>query len=225
MSRIVSLLCLAIALGCFASATAVATERIPMMSVDEVRPGMRGYGLTVFRGTEPERFDVEVIDIVHRFRPDQDLVLIRTPHPVLDQAHIVAGMSGSPIFLEGKLLGAYAYGWPFGSEPVAGVTPIANMLSEMRRPTRPDSFFGSRVASVLPPRSGPRSVADALPFGFESGELPDAFTAIRNLRDRVAPRTTGVTAGMVPASTPLSVGGLPDDVVAMLTRELSPLGL
>lgn len=194
------------------------------MSVDEVRPGMRGYGLTVFRGTEPERFDVEVIDVVHRFRPDQDLVLIRTPHPILDHAHIVAGMSGSPIYLEGKLLGAYAYGWPFGNEPVAGVTPIANMLAEMRRPTRPDSFFGSQVTELLPRRGSPRSVAEAMPFGFPDGVLPNAFTAIRALREQVVP-TSGDARGLVPASTPLSVGGLPDDVVAMLGRELGPLGL
>jgi len=225
LSRFLSVLCLVSALFCAVSATAVATERIPMMSVADVRPGMRGYGLTVFRGTEPERFDVEVIDVVHRFRPDQDLVLIRTPHPVLDQVHIVAGMSGSPVYLEGKLLGAYAYGWPFGNEPVAGVTPIENMLTEMRRPTRPDSFFGSRVASVLPRRGAPRSIAEGLPFGFDGGVLPDAFTAIRALRERIAPRPSSASGGLVPASTPLSVGGLPDDVVAMLDRELSPLGL
>ena len=46
---------------------------------------MKGYGLSVFRGTTPERFDIEVIDVLHNFRPDQDLVLIKTPHPVLSQ--------------------------------------------------------------------------------------------------------------------------------------------
>src|SRR6056297_696331 len=99
---------------------------------------MTGYGLTVFRGTEPERFDVEVIDVLHGFRPDQDLILIRTPHPRLQQTKAVGGMSGSPIYIDGKLAGAYAYGWPFGMEPIAGVTPIANMLQEMDRPFRPD---------------------------------------------------------------------------------------
>src|SRR5689334_3612772 len=99
------------------------------MPVSEIRPGMKGYGLTVFRGTTPERFGVEVVDVLHNFRPDQDLVLIRTEHPLLERAITVAGMSGSPIYLNEKLIGAYAYGWTFGKEPIAGVTPIANMMA------------------------------------------------------------------------------------------------
>src|SRR5690606_26757239 len=91
------------------------------IDVAAIKPGMKGYGLTVFRGTEPERFDVEVIDVMRNFRPSQDLILVRTPHPILEKAIIVGGMSGSPIYLEGKLAGAYAYGWLFGKEPVAGV--------------------------------------------------------------------------------------------------------
>lgn len=75
------------------------------MDVDEVRPGMTGYGLSVFRGTRPERFDVEVIDVLHGFRPGMDLILMRTPHPLLDQAIAVGGMSGSPIYIDGKLVG------------------------------------------------------------------------------------------------------------------------
>jgi hypothetical protein len=72
------------------------SPRVKLMSVAEIQPGMKGYGLSVFRGSEPERFDVEVIDVLHNFRPDQDLVLIKTPHPLLDHAGSVAGMSGSP---------------------------------------------------------------------------------------------------------------------------------
>ena len=106
------------------------------MSVDELRPGMRGYGLTVFRGVRPERFDVEVIDVVRGFRPRQDLILIRPSHPQTDHAGTVAGMSGSPIYVDNRLIGAYAYGWEFGRDPVAGVTPIANMRAELARPRR-----------------------------------------------------------------------------------------
>jgi len=113
------------------------------IAVSEVRAGMTGYGLTVFRGDRPERFDVEVIDVLHNFQPDQDLILVRTDHPLLERAASVAGMSGSPIYLDGRLAGAYAYGWPFGKDPIAGVTPIADMLAEMNRPVRPDAFPGA----------------------------------------------------------------------------------
>ncbi|MBW2403510.1 MAG: hypothetical protein JRF42_06815, partial [Deltaproteobacteria bacterium] len=56
--------------------TAIAQSTPEFIHVDEIRPGMKGYGLSVFRGTEPERFDVEVIDVLRNFRPNQDLILI-----------------------------------------------------------------------------------------------------------------------------------------------------
>src|SRR5438067_1039596 len=118
-----------------------ATADVPTIDVANVKPGMKGYGLTVFQGTEPEKFDVEVIDVLHKFRPNQDLILVKTKHPRLEKVNVVAGMSGSPIFLNdggtAKLAGAYAYGWSFGNEPVAGVTPIGNMLAEVKRPLLP----------------------------------------------------------------------------------------
>ncbi|MEM9865235.1 MAG: hypothetical protein AAF938_26760, partial [Myxococcota bacterium] len=121
-------------------AAAIAQGGPTTIDVRDIRPGMRGFGLSVFRGEQPERFDVEVIDVLHGFRPDQDLILVRTPHPLLDHARAVGGMSGSPVYLNGKLAGAYAYGWQFGLDPVVGVTPIANMLAEIDRPVRPLPF-------------------------------------------------------------------------------------
>ena len=95
--------------------------------VSEIKEGMKGYGLTVFHGTQPERFDVEVIGVLHNFQPSQDLILIKTPNNArLDIAKGVHGMSGSPIYLDGRLAGAYSYLYSnFPAEPVAGVTPIA----------------------------------------------------------------------------------------------------
>jgi hypothetical protein len=105
-----------------------------VLPLSEVKPGMQGYGLTVFSGTEPERFDIEIISTLRNFRPNQDLILIKTPnHPRLKVARTVAGMSGSPIYLNGKMIGAYAYGWLFGAEAIAGVTPIKSMLDELSR--------------------------------------------------------------------------------------------
>src|SRR5215471_11714298 len=139
--RQISLIPAAMSLGLVASipltrtlAQAVPAARDPIMNVSEIKPGMKGYGLTVFRGTDPERFDVEVIGILRQFRPHQDLVLVKTSHPRLEIAKVVAGMSGSPVFLDGRMIGAYAYGWQFGAEPIAGVTPIRSMLDELARP-------------------------------------------------------------------------------------------
>jgi len=190
------------------------------MSSSEVRAGMRGYGLSVFRGTEPERFDVEVIDVLENFRPDQDLVLIKTPHPLLDHAGSVAGMSGSPIYLEGRLIGAYAYGWAFGKDPIAGVTPIANMLKELDRPLlRP----GSPLATPLPvAKTLTRRPTQARPRGsYLGGQRRDAFWAL----SRYAEQHPRGSSELVPVATPLLVGGLPARAAALLRERFAPLGL
>src|ERR1051325_10242165 len=68
--------------------------RSNVMGVSEIKPGMKGYGLTVFEGTKPSRFDVEVIGVLKNFRPRQEVILIKTHHPRLEVAKVVAGMSG-----------------------------------------------------------------------------------------------------------------------------------
>ena len=198
--------------------------------MDEIHPGMRGYGLTVFRGETPERFDVTVIDVLHNFRPDQDLILVRTDHPILDNASTVAGMSGSPIFLDGRLAGAYAYGWTFGKDPIAGVTPISSMLAEARRPERPmPAPLGSPV-SVRPPRAAgvgahrPQTAARLAGLAPYLGETRrTAFSALDEHAARFAPMRS--PAGVRLASTPLMLGGFTDDVVRLLSGRLDALGL
>ena len=224
MKRLLSGLCFVLSLSLLGAAIAQSTPGF--IHVDEIRPGMKGYGLSVFRGTEPERFDVEVIDVLHNFRPNQDLILIRTPHPLLDRARGVAGMSGSPIYLDGRLAGAYAYGWSQGTDPVVGVTPIANMLAELKRPVRLDMFPGAkplpnrpRAESTRRPPSKER-FAGLPPF---RGEHPvSALSTIRALQKQ---RThTQAPAGLHRATTPIMLGGLDDSVAHMLATELEPLG-
>ncbi len=106
------------------------STRANVMAVSEIKPGMKGYGLTVFEGTKPDRFDIEVIGVLKNFRPRQEVILIKTRHPRLEIAKVVAGMSGSPVYIDGKMIGAYAYGWTFGSGRASsssidliGVTP------------------------------------------------------------------------------------------------------
>jgi hypothetical protein len=222
--RLLSGLCFVLSLSLLSAAVAQSTSEF--IHVDEIRPGMKGYGLSVFRGTEPERFDVEVIDVLHQFRPNQDLILIRTPHPLLDRARGVAGMSGSPIYLDGRLAGAYAYGWSFGSDPVVGVTPIASMLAELERPVRLEMFPGARplpggpsAKSTARPRSDERFAG--LP-PFEGGHEVSALSTIRALQEQRAEAQGPV--GLHRATTPIMLGGLHDSVAQMLAKELEPLG-
>src|SRR6476660_2153761 len=101
-----------------------------IMKVDDVRPGMKGVGYTVFQGTKPETMGVEVLGVLHNWNgPKSDVVLVKLQGEKAEFTGVVAGMSGSPVYIDGKLLGAIAYRiGQFSKEPVAGVTPIEQMM-------------------------------------------------------------------------------------------------
>jgi len=109
-------------------------ERSKFMPVEEIRPGMKGYGLTVFEGTKVERFGVEVVDVLKKAMPKQDIILVKLSGHGLEESGIYQGMSGSPVFIDDRLIGALAYGWAYTKVSIAGVTPIENMLEVMERP-------------------------------------------------------------------------------------------
>ena len=102
------------------------------MKIDEIKPGMKGYGLSVFKGWEPEKFEVEIIDIIRNTRPKASYILARLKGQNLEQSGVIAGMSGSPVYIDGKIVGAVAYTWSFSKEPICGITPIENMLEEKK---------------------------------------------------------------------------------------------
>ncbi|MBN1655012.1 MAG: hypothetical protein JXA30_14680 [Deltaproteobacteria bacterium] len=203
------------------------------IDVDEIHPGMRGYGLTVFQGTQPERFEVEVIDVLRNFRPDQDLILIRSEHPVFRRAATIAGMSGSPIYLNGKLAGAYAYGWLFGKEPIAGVTPAANMLAEINRPVDPNIW---RALGIIPKAGGLKSDKTRGDRRASLAGLPPywgtkrrgAFGTLREHAARVGlldNPTEDPARGLTPIATPLLLSGVSPAVIDTIGRELERFGL
>src|SRR5439155_7418702 len=96
--------------------------------VDSVRAGMTGIGLTVFEGTRIDSFPVTILGVLKGQRPGATLVLVRAQGAYLERTGIIAGMSGSPVYINGRLLGAVAYTWAFSKDPVGGITPIGEML-------------------------------------------------------------------------------------------------
>lgn len=194
---------------------------------------MIGEALTVFRGRKPEPFKVRVVAVMHNFLPKQDVILIRAEDPRVEFSGIVAGMSGSPVYVDGKLMGAVAYGWSFSKEPLGGVTPIETMLAERARPRRAQDDFLARAGAAesrrdlsvarAPNRGGSlRTVTIAEggpgPFGapaaFERGlGLPPALPASSG-----EPR-------LQRASVPLSVAGFTPNAVAEMGEALRPAGL
>jgi hypothetical protein len=190
-------ICLSVLAACVLSPRQ-ATAQPAILPLSEVKPGMVGEARTVFQGTVPEAFKVRVVSILRNFLPKQDIILVRAEDPRLEASGIAAGMSGSPVYIEGKLMGAIAYGWSFAKEPLAGVTPIESMLAERERPDRPvpDPYQAS-LESVLPAPSEPA---------------------------RPAPEETAASR-LRPVTIPLSVTGASDASLAYLGEELQPFGL
>ncbi|MBI4723124.1 MAG: hypothetical protein HY769_09070 [Candidatus Stahlbacteria bacterium] len=127
------------------------------MAVDELKPGMKGYGLTVFKGTAIDTFDVEIVDIMKNDMIKGDIILAKISGKVVDTAGVISGMSGSPIYIyasnpsvkiqKSKLIGALAYSFTiFAKEHLAGITPINEMLkTENRRQKTEDRYPKSKI--------------------------------------------------------------------------------
>src|SRR5579859_5936141 len=120
-----------IALPAFYPARAQAPTTTEILPLSQVRPGMQGYAYTIFAGDQVEKFDLEVIGIMPNFLgPKQSIILVQLKGPKVEHTGVVAGMSGSPVYLDGKLAGALSLKLGiFTKEPIAGVTPIADVLA------------------------------------------------------------------------------------------------
>lgn len=187
----------------------------PILPVSEVKPGMTGYGLSVFRGTAVSRFDIEVIDILPKADLDGDWIMIKiTSGPVAERnTGVVKGMSGSPVYIDEKLVGAVAYGFAMPTENVAFLTPIENMLRVLDASEHP-----------LPPtRLARRTVALRRPV-----EIGGAVRSSVEILDRPAP--DGYSAGPAtlvaePLMTPMVLSGLGPRGVQAVSSVLAPYGL
>ncbi len=117
------------ALLLFSSQIVIALET---MDTDEITPGMKGYGRTVFSGNQIETFDVEILGVLKNWEARNDMILIKMTGGPLEKTGIIAGMSGSPVYVDNKLIGAVSHGWSFAKDAIAGVTPIRAMLDVLK---------------------------------------------------------------------------------------------
>ncbi|HEX3356957.1 MAG TPA: hypothetical protein VHS31_08300 [Tepidisphaeraceae bacterium] len=194
------------------------------MHVSEVKPGMKGYGLSVFKGTKIERFDVEVISVLKDFNPRYDVVLINCHGQNLDHTGAIAGMSGSPVFLRDdqgrdRMIGAFAYGFPMAKDAIAGVQPIEYMLNLPTTRPSPTISAGTATADV---KSGPNAEKKLAWSLRDAVLLPGMKNAPRNFplasRTSMLPNPTlsgGLddSARLQPLMTPLMVSGVSSKVL------------
>lgn len=188
------------------------------MRTSEVRPGMKGYGLSVFRGTVPEKFDVEVISVLrNQMGSKQDVILIRCSGQNLEHSGAIAGMSGSPIYLmddqgRSRMIGAFALGWQFAKDPIAGVRPIEEMLrvpAEKREIPVPRGVMNQTIGPWDTRRLVQRwlSVKVSGPQDRQPGSDPVDYT--RSLRPLAVPLAVSGASSHVLESFITSVTGIP----------------
>lgn len=131
-------------------------KSIEFFPLSELREGMTGTAQTVFSGNKPTGFNVEILGIVpDAIGPKQDMIVGRLSGGGADRTHVFAGMSGSPVYIDGKLVGAISYSFPFSKEPICGITPIEQMIeifeNNQNKPVNaktPRSFSFAELASA-----------------------------------------------------------------------------
>jgi len=183
------------------------TPRDQFFPVEQVKPGMRAVGYTVFSGAEPRKFELEILGVLTGFpNPGQNAVLSKLLGEELNHTGVFQGMSGSPVYIDGKLLGAVAFGYQFAKDPIAGITPIGDMISvfEQRKNGEKDA-------------SQPRSVSfSEISFNENSSEFKDFVGGLSGAGKTGAQAVSSVPNGQVlmPIATPLSITGVSPEVVA-----------
>jgi len=98
------------------------------MPLNQVKAGMKGKGKSVFTGTQVEEFDVTILGVMENVQPQRNIILAELSGRGLESTGVISGMSGSPVYIDGKLIGAIAYSFPYARRAIAGITPIDEML-------------------------------------------------------------------------------------------------
>ncbi len=211
----------ALAIGGIFCTWSVAGEPDPKTywDVKDIRPGMKGVGRTVMRGTKLEEFEAEVLGVMRDVSPGRDMVLCRLKGCDLEHAGIIQGMSGSPVYIEGKLLGAVAFAWEFAKDPIAGITPFQQMIQYVRSSDR-------RTAAESKDRpAGTVRTSSLVPVAPLLEELADIRTAEPFGPSISVPVSGGGLAGMTPIVTPVAASGFSARALAFLGERLRPLGM
>ncbi len=195
---------------------------VPVIPVSEIQPGMKGVGRTVFEGRTISQFDVEILGVLRNVSPRQSIILARLSGGPLAEAGILAGMSGSPVYIDGRLAGAVALGFQFSKAPIAGITPIEQMIESFAEESSAETPGSPQQAwRFVPDEGNPselRLVASETPSS-DSNLLPPAA----NLSQRVF--WGGSETSLVRVATPLALSGFTTEAVEYFAPQLRALGL
>jgi len=195
------------------------TTNSQFFPLSELKEGMKGTARTVFRGSVAEEFNVEILGVVpSAIGPKRDLIIGKLSGGGADRTAVFAGMSGSPVYIDGKLVGAISYSFPFSKEPICGITPIAQMLEIFeQKPTNksasnePRSFsFGELAASTWKPNFPNGSIIQS---SILAGGNPNSALA------------SAVGQTFQPIATPMAFSGISQEALNQFAPQLMSAGL
>jgi hypothetical protein len=205
-------------LASIAMAQAPQPKAPALFPLEDLRPGMKGTARTVFSGTEPEEFGVEILGVLPGFPgPRQSAIIARLTGANAERTGVFAGMSGSPVYIDGKIVGAIAFSFPFSKDPIAGITPIKQMID----------LFNKGPENIKPKEPRPVSFAQLAATDWKPNLPKPAVSSVSLL----APVSSGsplmplIGQQMVPIATPLVFSGISQESLAAFAPQLVASGL
>jgi hypothetical protein len=174
----------------------------------DVRAGQHGVGRTVFHGNRIEEFQVEILGVLENLTPKQSIVLAKLSGGPLEETGVMQGMSGSPVYIDGKLLGAVALGFPFSKQAIAGIQPIEQMVADSQSRRQPAIARGENGGSY-------HLSGNTFPVAIASERNPNRFTTTIESR-------FGTLTEMF---TPLSLTGFGPRTIQAFAPQFRKLGL
>jgi hypothetical protein len=194
------------------------TPAIALYAVEDLRPGMKGVARTVFSGSEPEGFELEILGVLDGFTgPRQSTIIARLSGANVARTGVFAGMSGSPVFIDNKLVGAIAYSFPYAKEPICGITPIKQMIDIFERGKEKPRTTEARVVSF-----------SSLASTDWKSTLPKQPVSATTLVAPVAtnsPLAPLMGQQIQPIATPVVFSGISQETLSMFSAQLSTSGL
>jgi hypothetical protein len=183
------------------------------MDTDEITAGMKGYGKTVFIGDQISLFNVEVLGILRNWEAKSNMILIKISGGPLEKTGVIAGMSGSPVYINNRLIGALAYGWTFTKEAIAGVVPINEMRNTLLSPVHESYIPPTSLDWELP--SPPFNYDDKEKNLQEASLIPQKIPGLRQTND----------IKLTPIQSPLVVAGIDNRVLQGMQSFFNTHGL
>ena len=213
-------------LGGAALSPTVSAQSNEILPLSQVRPGMQGYAYTIFAGDQIEKFDLEVIGVMPNFLgPQQSIILVQLKGEKVEHTGVVAGMSGSPVYLDGKLAGALSLKLGvFTKEAIGGVTPIEDVLHPSGPNNAPPASTAAQLQSQQP--TSTPTYSSAYSSTYSSGQVQLQYPQQQMALPNETASRNGLPSGssLEPIATPLVFSGFQTSTLQRFAPEIASFG-